>query len=96
MFSFMAFSLVSLGDIDTLVWPLYGCQKPLDGAGARLLWHDTSRRADGDAEAPEPYVWYNIVIKAHLPCDRWAFEILDEDYLPRMGRSKLACIVGSG
>lgn len=34
MFSFMAFALVPLGDIDTLVWPLHGCQKPLDGAGA--------------------------------------------------------------
>lgn len=34
MLSFMAFTLVPLSDIDTIIRALYGCQKPLDGAGA--------------------------------------------------------------
>lgn len=34
MLSFMAFALVPLGNIDTIIRALYGCQKPLDGTGA--------------------------------------------------------------
>ena len=34
MLIFMAFALVPLGYINAIIWALYGCQKPLDGAGA--------------------------------------------------------------